>query len=73
MPVDHGLAAPGQHRVAGQFGTIVAHDHTRLAALPDQVGQFSHYPPPRDRGVGHGSQALSRHVIDDVQHAEPAP
>ena len=72
-PVDPGLAAPRQNRIAGQLSTIIADDHAQLAPVPDQLGKLPDHPAARDRGVGHGSQALARHVIDDVEHPELAP
>ena len=72
-PVDPGLAAPRQNRIAGQLSTIIADDHAQLAPVPDQLGKLPNHPAARDRGVGHGSQALARHVIDDVEHPELAP
>jgi len=44
MPFYPGFAAPGQNRVRGQLGTVVAHDHPWLAAPGDQFGQFAHHP-----------------------------
>jgi hypothetical protein len=71
MPRDAGVAGPGEHRVRGRFGAIVADDHLRRAPPGDQIGQLAHDPPARDRGVYHRPDALARHVADDVEHAEP--
>src|SRR5258708_9655833 len=63
---------PGQHGVRRELGAIVQDDHSRLAALFDQRGQFARHPASRDRGVRDCRQAFSGHVIDDVQDTEPA-
>ena len=50
---------------------IVRDDHAGLAAPFDQRRQFPRHAPAWDRGVRDRRQALPRHVIDDVQDAEP--
>ena len=39
MPLHADLAAPCQHRIAGEFGAVVADDHAGLATPFDQLGQ----------------------------------
>lgn len=72
MPLDPCLAAPFEHRVRAQLSAVVADDHAGLAAHGDQIDQFAHDPLARDRSVRHGRKTLARHVIDDVEHPEPA-
>ena len=72
MPLHADLPAPCQHGIAGELRAVVADDHTGLAAPGDQLGQLAHDTAPRDRGVRHRCQALPGHVIDYVEHAEPA-
>ena len=43
---------------------------SRLAAFGDDGGQFTGDPDAGDRGVRDRSQALARHVVDDVEDAE---
>ena len=71
MPLDADLAAPCQHGVAGELGSVVADDHAGLATLGDQLGQLANDTATRDRGIRHRCETLPRHVIDDVEHAEP--
>ncbi len=72
MPLDADVAGPGKHRVRRQFGSVVADDHRRFAKFGDQIGQLAHDPPARNRRVHHRPEALARHVIDDVEDAEPS-
>ena len=47
---------------------------TIMPGLPrrcDQRRQLARHPPARDRGVGDRRQAFARHVVDDVEDAEP--
>jgi hypothetical protein len=46
---------------------------TIMPGLPplDQRRQFARHAPPGDRGVGDRRQAFPRHVVNDVQNAEP--
>src|SRR6202034_1179789 len=71
MPDDPVVLRPGEHGVRGELGPVVRDDHAGLAAALDQNSQFARDAPPRDRGVRNRRQALPRHVIDDVQDAEP--
>jgi hypothetical protein len=41
-----------------------------LLATLDKDGQFAGHAPAQDRRVGDCRQAISRHIIDDVQNAE---
>ena len=71
MPLHPDLTAPREHHIAGELGAVVADDHSGFAPLGDQMCQLTHDTMPRDRGVGHRCQTLSRHVIDHVEHPEP--
>lgn len=72
MPLNADLPAPGEDRVRRQLGAIIADDHPWLAALGDQIGELAHDPTPRYRRIGHRTQALAGHIVDDVEHSEPA-
>src|SRR3546814_4098222 len=69
MPLQAYFAAPREHGVGGELGAVVTDDHGWLAALGDQFVQLSHNPPPGDRCVGHRTQTLPGHVIDNIEHA----
>jgi transposase len=71
MPRDPVVLRPGEHGVGSELGPVVRHDHAGLPTTLDQHRQFARVASARDRGVGDRRQALSRHVIDDVQDAEP--
>lgn len=43
VPLRADLSALCQHRIAREFGVIVAEDHSRLTALRDQLPQFAHH------------------------------
>src|SRR3546814_6325757 len=73
MPLQAYFAAPREHGVGGELGAVVTDDHGWLAALGDQFVQLSHNPPPGDRCVGHRTQTLPGHVIDNIEHAEAPP
>ena len=49
---------------------MIGDDHLRLAAFGDDGGQFTGDPDAGDRGVRDRSQALARHVVDEVEDAE---
>ena len=38
MPLDADFPVPYQHGIAGELGSVVADDQTRLATLGDQLG-----------------------------------
>ena len=71
MPDDLVVPREGEHGVRGELGPVVRDDHAGLAAPLDQRRQFARHAPPGDRGVGDRRQAFPRHVVDDVQNAEP--
>ncbi len=73
VPVDFVVAAPGQHGVASVFGAVIADDHARLAMPLDECGQLACHAPARDRRVRDRTEALLRHIVDDVEDAEAAP
>src|SRR5260370_6389122 len=64
------LFAPAQDSIRGELGTVIGHDHPRLATPLDHCDELAGNPPSRDRGVRHRCQAFSRHVIDDVENTE---
>jgi hypothetical protein len=68
--IDLMIDCPSEDRVRGELGAVVGDDHLRLATDLDQHGQLAGHPSARDRGVGDRRQALSRHVIDDVENTE---
>jgi len=70
VPGDAALLRPGEHGVRRELGAVVRDDHSRLAALFDQHGQFARHPTTRDRGVRDRRQTLPGDVIDDVQDTE---
>jgi hypothetical protein len=72
MPFDPSLAAIFEYRVRGQFGSIIADDHFRLAVHCNQDFKFARDPLARDRGVGDRRQTFARHIIDHAEHPEPA-
>ena len=55
----------------GELGPIVGDDHAGLAASFDQRRQFARHATAGDRRVGDRRQAFPRHVIDDIEDAEP--
>ena len=73
MPFDTMIFCPGEDRVRGELGAVIRHDHRRLAAPADKHCQFACDPSPRDRGVRDRRQAFARHIIHDVENAEPQP
>ena len=73
MPLDADIAGPGEHRVRGELGAVIADDHLRRSAPGDQIIQLAHHPSARDRSIDHSRQTLARHIVDDVEHAEPPP
>jgi hypothetical protein len=72
VPLDPGFPAPFENHVRGQLGAIVIDNHAGLAANGNQIDEFAHNPLTRDRRIGRRHQAVPRHVIDDVEHPEPA-
>jgi len=70
VPLGTVVLRSGKDCVRGEIGAVVGNDHVRLAAAADQVGQLACQPSTGDRRVRDGGQALSGHVIDDVEHAE---
>jgi hypothetical protein len=46
-------------------------DHPRFATALDESRQLARHAAPRDRRLGDRRQAFPRHVVDDVQDAEP--
>src|SRR6266508_901646 len=64
------LFAPAQDSIRGELGTVIGHDHPRLATPLDDCDELAGNPSARDRGVGNRCQAFSRHVIDDVENTE---
>src|SRR6266568_255193 len=64
------LFAPAQDSIRGELGTVIGHDHPRLATPLDDCDELAGNPSARDRGVGDRCQAFSRHVIDDVENTE---
>lgn len=67
VPGDANLFGPGQHRVRGELGAMIADDQAGAAAPRDQGRQLPRDTTPRDRGVDHGGQAFLRHVVDHVE------
>ena len=67
MPDDSVVLRPGEHSVRGELGPIVRDDHAWLAAPFDQRRQLARHALAGDRGVGDRRQALSCHVVDDVE------
>lgn len=67
------LLLPAQDRVTGQFGAIVADDHTGPSPLLDEMVEFTSHAHPRQRGVDHDGQGLTREVVDHAQRAEAPP
>ena len=63
------VAAPGEHRVRGELGAVIADDHARLA-MRLVCRQLAGHTPARDRGVGDGTEALLGDVVDDVEDAK---
>ena len=53
VPADAGRIRPGQDRVRGQLGAVVADDRVRAASSPaNDVVEFPGHAPAGDRGVG---------------------
>ena len=65
------LLAPGQHRVRGELGPMVADDQAGPPPPGDQRHQFPRHAAPRDRSVDHGRQAFLRDIVDHVEDPEP--
>ena len=72
MPVNLGVPAPFERRIRGQLSAIIADDHAGLAAHGDQIGQFAYHSFAADRGIRNCCHTLARHIIDQVEHSEPA-
>lgn len=71
VPFDLVIFRPGKDGIRGEFGAVVGDDHSWLAASFDEGRQFASDATTGDRGVRDRRQAFARHVIDDVEHAEP--
>lgn len=56
-----------------RLGEDIGNNHPRLAAAADQIGEFASDAVAGDRRVGDRRQAVARHIIYDVQHAETTP
>jgi hypothetical protein len=66
------LGGPAQHRVAGQFGTVVADDGVGPAALVHHRFQLPHHARAAERSIHHRRQTLAAEVVQYAQHAEAA-
>lgn len=70
MPLDAVILRQSEDGVRGEFGAVIGNDIVRLAATAYRIGQFTCYPTIRVRCAQYLSQALMRHVIDEVQHSK---
>jgi hypothetical protein len=70
-PLDLAVARKREDRVRGELRPVVGDDHARFAAPPDQRRQLPGDAIARDRRVGDRREAFARHVVDDVENAEP--
>ena len=66
------LSVTQENGVGRELRAVVRDDQAGLAAPLNEGGQFARHPPSRDRGVGDRRQTLPRHIIDNVQDAEPS-
>src|SRR5580704_5132987 len=73
MPVDAGLAGPGQDGVAGQLRTVVAADGLGLAVDGDEQVELASHPFARQREVGDRDLAAPGANVGVRQNAEAAP
>src|SRR6516164_7986594 len=64
------VLAPAQDRVRGELGTVIGHDHPRLAALVDERRELAGNPLTGDRDVRDCRQTFPGHVIGDVKDAK---
>jgi len=71
MPLDLAFGRPGEDGVRGEFRPVIRDDHSRFSAPTDQRRQLTGDTLARDRCVGDRRQAFARHVVDDVEDAEP--
>jgi hypothetical protein len=69
-PLDPAFACPGENGVRGELRPVIGNDHARLAAPPDQRGEFTGDALARDRRVGDRRQTFPRHVVDNIEDAE---
>lgn len=66
VPGDARLLAPGQHRVRGELGAVIADDQVGLSAPGDERRQFPCNAPARDRCVDDGRQAFLGDIVGCV-------
>ncbi len=71
MPRDLVFARPGEDGVRGELCPVVGDDHAGLATPPEERRQLAGDALACDRGVGDRRQALTCHIVDDVEDTEP--
>lgn len=72
VPFDMSILTPFQDGRAGHFRAVVRNNRSGLAPSCDDCIQFPAEPSTRQRCIRNQCQALSREIINDRQHAEPA-
>lgn len=73
VPFHVALLLPVQKRVTGQFGAVVANDHTGLSSLLDQTIKLTGHAHAWQRGVDHDGQGLPPEVFDHAPCSEAPP
>ena len=71
MPVNLAVFLPFQDGIAGEFGPIIADDHTWIAAHLSDPVQFMRDTVTRQRRIDHSSKAFPAKVVDHIENAEP--
>lgn len=68
----HPLGGPAQHRIAGQFGAVIADDGVRPAALCHHRFQLPHHAHTTQRSIHYRRQTLAAEVVQYAQDPEAA-
>jgi hypothetical protein len=72
VPADSAVLTPGQDRIAGQFGAVVADTQQRAGATAlDGRRQLAGHACARQRCVSNQADALAGKVVEHHQDAEP--
>jgi len=64
------LVAPGQLRVQGELGTVIADNQVGLASPDNGRRQFPGGAAAGDRGLDHGGEAFLRDIVNHVEDPE---
>ena len=70
VPFNTTVLLPGEDRIGGQLGAVVAHHHAGIAPTLGDGVKLARHPFAGQRGVDHRRQALPAEVVDHTQDAE---